>query len=72
MLSQIKEISDAYDDLYNLTETMTKRYSELVVYSKENCPEVLKDLPEPDFKKLYDYKKLQGLYDRAVKMNLLK
>lgn len=78
MLSKLKTISDSYDDLYNLVSLIKERYHELgsflsqETFAETHCPHVLKDLPIADFSHMEEFKKQVNVYDRAVKLNLLK
>jgi len=41
-------------------------------FAEKNCPQVLQALAPADFSQLENFRKQVNLYDRAVKMHLLK
>lgn len=79
MLSKLKTISDSYDELFQLVVLIKQRYHDLgrqsfipEEFSEKNCPEILAEVTPADFSKLEEFKKQVNVYDRAVKLNLLK
>ena len=64
MLSKVKEISDSYDDLFNLVILIKERYhnlgkKEIILenFAGNHCPGVLNTLPPVDFSQLEEFRK---------------
>ena len=72
MLSKLKDCTMEYDELFSLACLIEQRYKELVRYGRETCPHVLEGVKLKDTRKLSYFKKHENLYERAIKLNMLK
>lgn len=72
MLSKLKNCTNDYDELFKVALIIEKKYRELLRYGRDVCPEALEGMRVMDIKKLGYFKKHQNLYERAIKLNMLK
>lgn len=72
MLHKLKACTEDYDKLFEIALKIEKKYKELLRYGRDVCPEALQGVKVMDTKKLAYFKKHENLYERAIKLNMLK
>lgn len=72
MLSKLKDTTEEYDDLFQILINIERKYKELMRYGRDVCPDALQGIKLKDTKKISYFKKNEKLYERAVKLNMLK
>lgn len=70
--SKLKDNSQQYDELFDLTVKMCKDYKKLLDYGKDVFPDAVQDLPSKDFSQLKKFEKNTNIYQKSVKLNLTK
>jgi hypothetical protein len=72
MLSKLKDTTEQYDKLFSILVNIEKKYKELMRYGRDVCPEALQGVKLKDTKKIAYFKNNEKLYERAIKLNMLK
>jgi N6-adenosine-specific RNA methylase IME4 len=70
--SKLKENSKSYDDLLELTMKLCKDYKKLAEFGQTNFPEVTGEQPQIDYSVLKKFEKNANLYQKSLKLNLIK
>lgn len=70
--SKLKENSKSYDDLLELTLKLCKDYKKLAEFGQTHFPEVTADQTPKDFGPLKKFEKNANLYQKSLKLNLIK
>ena len=68
--SKLRDNSQNYDELFDLTVRMCKDFRKLLDYGEEHFPEVVEGLPQKDFSQLKRFEKQTNLYQKSVRLNL--
>lgn len=70
--SKLKENSKSYDELLEMTLKLCKDYKKLVEFGQANFPEATGDVPPKDYSILKKFEKNANLYQKSLKLNLIK
>ena len=70
--SKLRDNSQQYDELFDLTVKMCKDYKKLLDYGMDVFPDAVQDLPSKDFSQLKKFEKNTNIYQKSVKLNLTK
>lgn len=70
--SKLKENSRGYDELFDLTVKLCRDYKKLLDFGREHYPSVAQGLPQKDFSLLKKFEAQANLYQKSVKLDLIK
>lgn len=70
--SKLKENSQEFDELFDLTVKLCKDYKKLLEYSEEHFPEASEKVKERDFSELGKHEKNANLYQKSYRMKIIK